>query len=95
MGASNTILNQRPYERDLFQQQQDEGFDWGGLAGGVVGGAVGFFGSGGNPLMAMQGASTGYGIGSGKGGGGSFSSTPGWGQNTTLPSSSPMKAIYP
>jgi hypothetical protein len=59
-GMSQNLLNQRPYERFLEQKPQDQGFNWGGLAGGVAGGIGGFFM--GNPI---GGAMAGYGIGSG------------------------------
>lgn len=59
---SNELLGQRPYEKFLTQKQQKEGTNWGGLAGGAIGGAGGFFAGG--PLGALQGASSGYQLGS-------------------------------
>lgn len=63
MDMSNQLLNQRPYERDLFQkpQKQEKGAlgGWGGVVGAVGGGAAGFFGSGGNPAAAYAGAKVG------------------------------------
>ena len=59
-GMSQNLLNQRPYERFLEKKPEDQGFNWGGLAGGLIGGVGGFFG--GNPI---GGALAGYGIGSG------------------------------
>jgi len=40
MGASNTILGQKPYERSLIQQQEEQkGGGWGGAATGAMSGA--------------------------------------------------------
>ena len=61
MGMSNTLLNQRPYERDLFQKPPEQpGKNWGGLIGAGVGGAVGLLGG---PFGALQGANFGHQIG--------------------------------
>jgi len=69
MDMSNQLLNQRPYERDLFQkpQKQDKGAlgGWGPTLGAIGGGAAGFFGSGGNPAAAYSGAKFGSGVLSG------------------------------
>lgn len=63
MGYSSNILQQRPNERFLTKKQQDQGINWGGLAGGAIGGIGGFFAGG--PGGAFAGANAGYGIGSG------------------------------
>lgn len=76
-GMTRDLLNMRPYDRQLYEKPQKQGFDWGGLAGAGIGGVGGFFAGG--PMGAITGASLGYGIGSGKGGGGgSFQSSPNW-----------------
>jgi len=83
MSMSHTLMNEKPFERSLYNKPQEEGFNWGGAAGGVVGGVGGFFAGG--PMGAISGASAGYNIGSSLsgrggsgGGGGGFQSTPGW-----------------
>jgi hypothetical protein len=63
MGYSSNILQQRPNERFLTKKQQDQGVNWGGLAGAAAGGIGGFFLGG--PPGALAGASGGYNIGSG------------------------------
>lgn len=63
MGISTNLLGQRPYDRFLVEKQQKQG-GLGGALGALGGGALGFFGSGGNPMLALQGAQMGYGIGS-------------------------------
>lgn len=89
MGMSNTLLGQRPYERFRIQNQEDQGFDWGGLAGGVLGGVGGFFATGGNPMGAMSGIGIGQSLGSNLSGYGgssnpaSFQSTPDWSPSWT------------
>lgn len=60
MGMSQSLLNQRPYERFLEKEQQKQG--WGGAIGAGLGGLGGFFAGG--PMGAMTGAQLGYGIGS-------------------------------
>lgn len=82
-GMSQELLNQRPYERFMQEKQQKQGFNWGGLGGGLLGAAGGFFAGG--PMGAMSGAGMGYNMGSSLsghggtgGGGGGFQSTPGW-----------------
>ena len=63
MGLSGQLLQQRPYDRFLVEKQQDQGFNWGGLGGGLLGGLGGFMVGG--PAGAIQGAGLGYGVGSG------------------------------
>jgi len=65
MGLSSDLLDKRPYERFRVEDPEDEGVNWTGIAGGVLGGVGGFFATGGNPMGAFAGASTGYNIGSG------------------------------
>lgn len=65
MGFSNQLLQQRPYDTELYQKPQKQGVDWGGIGGAALGGLGGF--ALGGPAGAMTGASLGYGIGSGKG----------------------------
>lgn len=60
----HSLLAEDPYERYMTKKEQKQGFNWGGAAGAAGGAALGFFGSGGNPLMAFQGAQTGYNLGS-------------------------------
>lgn len=61
-GMTNDFLGQRPYERDLFKQQEEEKSPWGSLIGTGLGAAGGFFAGG--PMGALKGAQLGYGIGS-------------------------------
>jgi len=65
-GLSGQLLGQRPQENFLTEKRQKQGGSggWGGLAGAGLGAAGGFFGSGGNPYMGLQGAKLGYGVGS-------------------------------
>lgn len=49
----NMLMGQNPYERELYQKQQKQKFNWGGLAGGVGGFLVG----------GPGGAMTGYNLG--------------------------------
>ncbi len=60
---SNQLLSQNPFTNTLVQKQQDQGFNWGGLAGGAIGGIGGFFAGG--PAGAFAGGKAGYDIGSG------------------------------
>ncbi len=62
-GMANQLLGQRPYEQFLVEKQQKKS-PWGSIIGTGVGGAAGFFGSGGNPLGALKGAQMGNQIGS-------------------------------
>jgi len=59
MGMSNTLLNQRPYERFMTQKEQKQPSGWGSIGGGILGGIGGaFFG------MPVQGAMAGSALGS-------------------------------
>jgi hypothetical protein len=58
-GLSNSLLGQRPYERQFYEKPQT---NWGGLAGAGIGGIGGFLAGG--PMGAMQGAQLGYNVGS-------------------------------
>lgn len=62
-GLRHSLLSEDPYERQITKKEPKQS-GWGGALGAVGGGALGFFASGGNPMMAMQGAQAGYGIGS-------------------------------
>jgi hypothetical protein len=59
---SQDLLNDRPY--DLVQKPEKKKSGWPSIAGAAIGGAGGFFGSGGNPAMGFAGAKTGFDIGS-------------------------------
>ncbi len=63
MGMSSELLGQRPYERFMVENQNDQGFNWGGALGGLAGGVGGFMLGG--PGGAFAGANAGYNIGSG------------------------------
>lgn len=63
-GMANELMGQRPYENYLVKKREKQPSGWGGVAGAGVGGAAGFFGSGGNPMVALQGAQLGYNVGS-------------------------------
>jgi hypothetical protein len=83
MGMSHTLMNEKPFERFMYEKPQKQGFNWGGAAGALAGGVGGFFLGG--PMGAMSGAQMGYGVGSGFSGhsgggvgGGGWQSTPGW-----------------
>jgi hypothetical protein len=59
MGMSNTLLNQRPYERFMTQKEQKQPSGWGSIGGGILGGIGGaFFG------QPVQGAMFGSALGS-------------------------------
>lgn len=62
MGMSDSILNQRPYERFLNEKPQKESKGWGGIAGAGIGGLGGL--AFGGPLAGMAGATVGYNVGS-------------------------------
>ena len=69
MGLSNQLLNQRPYERDLFEKPPEEESAWNQWApviGAGVGAAGGFFAGG--PAGAYSGAKLGLAAGSAFGG---------------------------
>lgn len=61
MQYGNQLLTQNPY--GLVEKQQKQS-GWGGALGAAGGGALGFFASGGNPYLALQGANAGYQVGS-------------------------------
>lgn len=61
MGLSDSLLNQHPYDTNLYQKQPKQG-GWGGLIGAGIGGIGGFFAGG--PAGALKGAGLGYNIGS-------------------------------
>jgi hypothetical protein len=63
MNMSNQLLNQRPYERMLYEKPEKQSSGWGGIAGAALGGLGGF--ALGGPAGAMSGAQFGYGVGSG------------------------------
>ena len=75
-GMSMDLLGERPYEQFLVKKQQDQGFNWGGLAGAGLGGVGGFFLGG--PAGAMSGAGMGYNVGSGLSGYDSGGTSGGW-----------------
>ena len=60
MGMSNSLLNQRPYERTLTPKAQNQS-GWGGLLGAGLGAAAGYFSGEG----MLKGASVGHSVGSG------------------------------
>jgi hypothetical protein len=62
-GLSGQLLGQRPYETSLVEKQQKGAGGWGAVGGAVLGGGAGLFLSGGNPMMGLQGAKLGSGIG--------------------------------
>lgn len=62
MEYSNQLLNQKPYERQLYEKPEKEKTNWGALAGAGIGAAGGFFLGG--PAGAFKGAQLGYGVGS-------------------------------
>jgi len=62
MGFSNTILNQRPYERSLYEKPEKQPSGWGAAIGGGLGGVGGFLAGG--PAGALKGAQLGYNVGS-------------------------------
>lgn len=64
MGMSNTLMGQRPYDQFMVGKKKKEPSGFGGILGALGGGAAGFFGSGGNPQMAMAGAQMGQQFGS-------------------------------
>lgn len=63
MGMSNSLLGQKPY--GFYQKPQKQGSGWGSIGGAALGGLGGLLAGGGNPMMGLQGANLGYGIGSG------------------------------
>lgn len=56
------LLGQRPYERAFFEKPEKQSSGWGGAIGAGVGGVGGFLAGG--PVGAIQGAQTGYAVGS-------------------------------
>lgn len=62
---SQQLMGQRPKERSLVQQPQEESSGWGGMFGAGVGAIGGLAVSGGNPGVALKGAQLGYSVGSG------------------------------
>lgn len=54
---SQGLLNNKPYSRWVDEEEPDQGWDWGGIAG-ATGGAI--LGSAGGPMGTLQGAATGY-----------------------------------
>jgi len=60
MGMSNDFMKLKPYENALVEQGPNP---WAAGAGALGGGALGFFGSGGNPYFALQGAKLGLDVG--------------------------------
>jgi len=67
-GLTSELLNYRPYETFGYEKPKKQGFDWGGLLGGIGGATAGFFAGG--PSGALTGANMGYnafGRGSGNG----------------------------
>lgn len=76
---SQGLLKNKPYER-WVEENQDEGFDWGGALGAAGGATAGFFAGG--PMGAVTGGSMGYNAfkrGNSGGGGGRGGSSPGYG----------------
>lgn len=74
---SQGLLSNKPYER-WVEENQDEGFDWGGLAGGAGGAIIG--GLTGGPAGAFSGGLSGYNsFKRGSTGGGGGGSSPGYG----------------
>jgi len=71
---SQGLLSNKPYDR-WVEENQDQGFDWGGAAGAAGGAIVGGFTGG--PMGAVQGGTMGY--NAFKRGGGGGGSSPGYG----------------
>lgn len=67
-GMSQDLLNQRPFERQMYKKEQNSGFNWGQAASGAVKGGIQGFMAGG-PWGAAAGATAG-GVSGGYGGGG-------------------------
>jgi len=62
MGFSNQLLQQRPYQRDLFEKPQKQSSGWGGAIGAGLGGLAGFLSP--MPGGLLKGAQLGQSIGS-------------------------------